>query len=361
MLKTIANVTGYRRLSYQTLVSNARQDITRNLETHDRSSYILAQYMPEPARDVFLATRGFNLEINKITNTSTVSAISNTMKFKFWSDMISTVFSNPYSDSNPGEPIAILLRDGLRNELNVDIHYFHTFLQTRKRFIEGNSFQTVDDICSYGEGTYSQLNYQIQALLLSPSISPSTINLLQYSPKLQELATDIAAHLGQAAAVGSMILGMTFYASRDQVTLPIDIMTKYDLSQETFLRLTQGHIKDTQLLGETREKLENSLFEVATTANDHILTARDKFAKLKLEISHVVSANKNDGLIQKFHTQWKRGVPDVIFIPFMTSIPTVLYLKRLEKNNFDIFTSDMQKREWRLPWNSFRNYYLRKI
>ena len=162
------------------------------------------------------------------------------IKFKFWSDLLSRVFTDPSSEKNLGEPIAILVRDALRNDLNLDLSYFHQFLQTRKHFLQTKSFQTVNGICSYGEGTYSQLNYLTQGLLLSPSISPSAISLLEHSTSLQSKVSDIAAHIGQATAIGSMILGLKYYSStRNQVTLPIDLMTKFDLSQESVLRLTQ--------------------------------------------------------------------------------------------------------------------------
>ena len=78
----------------------ARKDVNRMLETYDRSSYILGHYIPEPARDAFLAIRAFNVEINKIhdggNNPESVSSrassqLSNSMgittsdiKFRFW-------------------------------------------------------------------------------------------------------------------------------------------------------------------------------------------------------------------------------------------------------------------------------------
>ncbi|CAH6722602.1 hypothetical protein CLIB1444_10S02168 [[Candida] jaroonii] len=354
---------------YQQVIFNAREDVNKLLESQDRSSYILAQYIPEPARDAFIAIRGFNLEINKIhgNKTGASTQLSSTMglstadmKFRFWNDILARIFTNPMNDSNIGEPIAILLRDAIRNDLNLDIGYFHRFLQTRKHFVENTSFSTTNDICSYGEGTYSQLNYLTQGLLLSPNISPSVIKLLEESTVLQSLVSDISAHIGQATAIGSMILGMNFYASQNRITLPIDLMTKYDLSQETLFRLSQGHLNDESQISEAREQLKNILYEMATTANDHILTARDKLSKATTEIKDIKN-NTNDELIQKQFKNWKKGVPDVIFTPFMVGIPTVLYLNKLQKNDFDIFGKDLQKKEWRLAWTSFKNYYQRKI
>mmetsp|Transcript_1690 Transcript_1690/g.1826 ORF Transcript_1690/g.1826 Transcript_1690/m.1826 type:complete len:389 (-) Transcript_1690:27-1193(-) len=364
--------------NYDLQLHSAREDINSLLEVHDRSSYILAQYIPEPARDAFLAIRAFNLEINKISdggnNPNSVSSkasnqLSGSMgistsdiKFKFWSDLLSGVFTDPMSERNLGEPIAILIRDSLRNDLNLDLSYFHQFLQTRKHFLQSKSFQTVNDICSYGEGTYSQLNYLTQGLLLSPSISPSAISLLEHSTSLQSKVSDISAHIGQATAIGSMILGLKYYAStRNQVTLPIDLMTKFDLSQESVLRLTQGHLKNESDINEVREKLKNITYETAVTANDHILSARKKLDQSREDILSIVKSHPGDQILQRHQKRWRKNIPDVIFTPFMVAIPTTLYLQKLEKYDFDVFHPKLQQQEWRLAWTSFRNYYQRRI
>lgn len=347
---------------YESTLAKAREDVNQLLETQDRSSYLLAQYMPEPTRDAFLAIRAFNLEINRISNSSSsVSPLGvspTDLKFKFWSDLLSRIFTNPESDTNIGEPIAFLIRDGLRNNLNLDIGFFHQFLQTRRHFMNSGQFNTVSDICSYGEGTYSQLNYLTQGLMLSPGVSPSAISLLEHLSKLQQLVGDVAAHIGQATAVASMLLGANYYAgSKNMVTIPVDVMTKNDLSQEDFFRLAQGHNDST----EVRDKLKNCVYEVAVTANDHILTARQKIDQIRQEIGVVVGENPNDKLVSKHSRRWRKGIPDVVFLPFMVAIPTTLYLRRLEKNDFDLLSPNMQSKEWRLAWRSYRSYYQRKI
>ncbi|KAK6455747.1 isoprenoid synthase domain-containing protein [Scheffersomyces xylosifermentans] len=371
------SVSGSDRYALQ--LHNAQENVNTLLETHDRSSYVLAQYIPEPARNAFLAIRAFNLEVNKIndggSNYGSVASQASSqlsksmgistadMKFKFWSDLMARVFTDdPHSEKDIGEPVAILLRDALRNDLNLDISYFHQFLQTRRHFLKNKTFNTIDDICAYGEGTYSQLNYQTQGLLLSPSISPSVISLLEHSTSLQSRISDIAAHIGQATAISAMILGLNYYAtSRNQVTLPVNVMSKFDLSQEAVLRLTQGHIRDENEIKDIREKLKNVIYETATTSNDHMLTAREKLNQSRQEIIEIVKSNKQDKLLSQNSKKWRKWLPDVIFTPFMVSIPTTLYLQKLEKSDFDIFHPKMQQKEWRLAWRSFKDYHQRTI
>lgn len=363
------------RHSYEQQVHNAVENVSALLETNDRLSYLLAQYVPEPARKAFLAIRAFGLEVNKISDggsqsgsraakassllSSSMGISTSDMKFKFWSDLLGKAFSGT---GDIGEPCAFLLRDALDNGLNLDIAHFHQFLQTRRYFLQTTQFNTVNDICSYGEGTYSQLNYATQGVLLSPSISPSVIHMLELSTSLQTKVGDIAAHIGQASAVGSMVLGLNYYASsRNHITVPVDLMTKFELSQEAVLRLTQGHMTDEAEVAETKEKLQNVVFETAVTANDHLLSARTKLAEVKSEISELVKSRPDDALLGRNSRRWRRGLPDVIFTPFMVAIPTSLYLQKLEKNDFDVFSPKLQQKEWRLAWRSFRSYYLRTI
>lgn len=360
------------------LVFNAHENINKLLEKNDRSSYILAQYIPEPARNAFLAIRAFNLEINKINDggnnpssvaskassqlSSSLGVTTGDMKFKFWSDLLSRVFADPYKDQNIGEPIALLIQDSLRNDINLDIDCFHRFLQTRRNFVKSVNFNTVTDICSYGEGTFSQLNYLTQGALLSPNISPSSIRLLEYSSTLQAKVNDIAAHIGQATAICAMILGCQFYASsRNQITLPIDLMTKFDLSQESLFRLSQGHIKDKAEIDSIKEKLKSIVYETAITANDHILSARDKLAKSQIEIGEIVKANGQDKLLTSQYKKWRKDIPDAVYVPYMVAIPTQLYLERLQKYDFDIFHPKLQQKEWKLAWRSYKGYYQRQF
>lgn len=376
LLRGIRNISSTAvRHTYEQQLAKPAENVNVLLENSDRLSYILAQYIPEPARNGFLAIKAFGLEANKITDggsasgsralkalnqlSSSMGLTTADMKFKFWSDMVSKAFTD---QGELHEPTVFLLRDALRLGLNLDISYFHQYLQTRRYFLQSKQFKSVEDICSYGEGTYSQLNYATQALLLLPLISPSVIHLLELSPQLQNKVSDIAAHIGQATAVSSMILGFDYYAStRNIVTMPVDLMTKFELSQELAIRLAQGHIKDATEKEEAIEKLQNVVFETAVTANDHLISARLKLTQVREDIAKLVKSKPHDSLLQRNFKKWRKGIPDVIFIPFMNAIPTSLYLEKLEKNDFNMYSPKLKQKEWRLGWRSFRNYYKRVI
>lgn len=352
---------------YVTQLEKARESCLSSLSKYDKSSYVLSAYVPRPARDYFIAIRAFNIEISKISSQdsqvnkqlkSTIGVSSNDLRFKFWEDLLYKVFQNPFSDQVIGEPVGLLIRDGLRNEFNLTFEGFTQILSTRNHFLSKSSFRNTEELCSYGEGLYSQLNYLTQNLLLSNQLSPSTIILVEQSTELQTLITEISAHIGQATGVASIVMGTKYYAqNKNQIHLPIDLMTKNDLSQEALLRLLQGHEDDKEVI---ERKLKDVVYETCIVANDHLLTAREKLQKVKEEISKILSTT-NDELILSKSKSWTKNVPDCLFVPFMSSIPLNGYLTQLEKNDFDILNKNIENNRWKLVWTSYRNYKNRVI
>lgn len=159
-----------------------------------------------------------------------------------------------------------------------------------------------------------------------------------------------------------MITGVRYYAStRNQVPLPIDVMSKHDLSQEDVLRLFQGHTADAKNDQDVRHKINLVVYDTAVVANDHMLTANKKLGDFKKEVAQVITLHSDDKSFQNFARKWRGKIPDAIFTPLMVGIPTSLYLKKLEKHDFDILNTNLQQPEWRLAWTSFKDYYLRKI
>lgn len=369
LLRKPAVLVPRRSLSsaYQSQIDKARQSCLGSLSKFDKSSYILSAYIPSPARDYFIATRAFNIEISKISAQesqvnkqlkSSIGVSSSDLRFKFWEEMLFKIFQNPYSDQVIGEPVGLLLRDGIRNEFNLSPEGFNQILSTRKHFLSKSYFQNTDELCSYGEGLYSQLNYIVQNLLLSNQLSPSTIKLVEESSELQNLITEISAHIGQSTGIASIVIGTKYYAqNKNQINLPIDIMTKHDLSQESLLRLFQGH-EDQK--AEIEAKLKDVIYETCVVANDHLLTAREKLKAVKEEISKIISTTEDELILRKSKT-WKKQVPDCLFVPFMSSIPLNGYLSQLEKNDFDILSKNIENNYWKLVWNSYRNYQKRQI
>jgi NADH dehydrogenase [ubiquinone] 1 alpha subcomplex assembly factor 6 len=314
-------------------LSGAREHCLKLLKEQDRSSYILHSYIPAKARDAFIGVRAFNIETSKIADSAKKQEFAK-MRFEFWKGLVQKALSpslTPHSlHTVPAEPVAMMLAHANAvDNITLSRRFFITSLQTRETFMNNPPFRNVDKMASYGEGTYSQLNYLTQELLYS--ISPKSSEFLNQNPTLIEDLETVVAHIGQATGIATFLRGYNFFVSRKRfVPLPVDVMAKYDISQEQVLR------------GEApQHAIADVVFETATRANDHLISARTELNKLNESL---------DGTI-----------PDSMFLPAMTSIPVQLYLEKLEKYNFNILDPKLQKNEWRLPYRSYKAYNLRKI
>lgn len=164
----------------------------------------------------------------------------------------------------------------------------------------------MDDLEAYAENTYGSLHY-----------------LALESLGIQSTPLDhIGSHIGKATGIVSILRGIPYnvrHPSTPSVVLPLDVMAAHDVSQESVLRL-----------GPEAPGLKDAVFEVATRANDHMLTAR----KMLNEVGE-------EGKGPAFST-------------FLPAVPTSMWLETLEKCDFNVFDSKMMGKQWTLPWRAWR-------
>ncbi|KAI9851096.1 MAG: hypothetical protein M1824_002905, partial [Vezdaea acicularis] len=203
---------------------------------------------------------------------------------------------------------------------------------------------------SYAENTYSSLLY-----------------LLLESLPLRSLPADhLASHIGKAAGIAAVLRGIPLLAfpgpPRDHsaqtafggtsgahqqgaVLLPLDVMARHGVVEEDVLRQ-----------GGAAPGLTDAVFEVATRANDHLITAREMLRSIR--------AGKGAGHEFEEQGRWEEGrgyeegnpaadVERAFAVVFGQAVATGLWLGRLEKAGFDVFSEDLGRREWRLPWRAW--------
>jgi NADH dehydrogenase [ubiquinone] 1 alpha subcomplex assembly factor 6 len=103
---------------------------------------------------------------------------------------------------------------------------------------------------SHAESTASTFLYLLLSLLNLPSATLS----------------HAASHLGVAQSFTTLLRAFPFHASNGLMIIPAEITAKHGVNQQ------QVFTK-----GETSKALEDAVFEFATIANDHLITARDMF------------------------------------------------------------------------------------
>lgn len=109
---------------------------------------------------------------------------------------------------------------------------------------------TIDSLTAHAESTSSSMLYLSLSLL---SLSSSALS-------------HAASHLGAAQTFATLLRALPFHAKNGQMIIPAEITARHGVNQEDVFRR-----------GPAAQGIEDAVFEFATLANDHLLTARDMF------------------------------------------------------------------------------------
>lgn len=178
-------------------------------------------------------------------------------------------------------------------------------VDARTEELQGSSHLTVDSLIAHAESTASTHYYLLLSLL---GLSSDTLS-------------HAASHLGIAHCISTLLRALPFHASKGRMVIPAEITAKHGVSQEEVFRK-----------GPASKGIEDAVFELATIANDHVVTAREMFGG---------------------------KVPRVAMPIFGAGVPIVSFLERLQGVDFDAFDPALQQRQWDLPWRVWRSYYKR--
>ncbi|KAG6878086.1 hypothetical protein C0993_012413 [Termitomyces sp. T159_Od127] len=107
---------------------------------------------------------------------------------------------------------------------------------------------TTESLTAHAESTSSPLLYLLLSLLSVPSSALS----------------HAASHLGTAQTFTTLLRALPYHAKQGHVIIPAEITAKHGAKQEDVLRYGSG-----------AEGISDAVFEFATLANDHLITARD--------------------------------------------------------------------------------------
>ncbi|RKP02068.1 hypothetical protein CXG81DRAFT_5457, partial [Caulochytrium protostelioides] len=141
-------------------------------------------------------------------------------------------------------------------------HFVRTMLSAREGNLSDVPPATLDALETYAEQTASQLLYlSLEAAV--QTAAPSTL---------------APSHVGKAAGIMTVLRGIPGQLAHQRCYLPLDVMAQHRLSLEALARLAQGEADPARSAdgpdADTRSRLADAVFDVATRANDHVITAR---------------------------------------------------------------------------------------
>ena len=290
------------------------------------------------------------------------------MRLQFWRDNINAAFAM----RPPKQPVTILLTHALadldartQGQGKLSKTWFMRIISEREKYMDGRPYPTMDSLERYAENTYSTLLYLT----------------LQGLPVGSVVADHIASHIGKAAGITAILRGLPLVAfpappnhhsnntsalggtldtqrrTQGSITLPLDVMARAGVREEDVFRK-----------GAEASGLRDAVFEVATRASDHLITARQMLKNVyagqdvghefehegeeEHQYQHRFQHEQDTGGKGNKSTQ-QRDEIERAFGVFMPAVATELWLNRLQKYDFDVFREELRRREWRLPWRGY--------
>jgi NADH dehydrogenase [ubiquinone] 1 alpha subcomplex assembly factor 6 len=293
-------------------VEAARSYCRQVLQTFDHPAYLIAAFQPQKSKDAYLALRALNVDLAIIPDQVSQAAVGK-LRYQFWTETVDRCFRG----DPPAQPVAILLDHVLQSGVQLTKPYILRIIAERERRIETMQFHNLRALESYAERTYSTLLY---------------LDLESLDIRRPEV-DDLVQHIGLAMGITSTLRGIPYYAARKMVPLPTDICATHNVQQQDVIRLA----------GQTAQALpglQDVVFDVATRANDHLISAKVKLAALKTTL-------KEAGQTQRL---------EEVEAIARNAIPSQMFLERLEKVNFDPTKPSLLKREWTMPYRLWRGF-----
>ena len=236
--------------------------------------------------------------------------------------------------------------------------WFTRIIAERERYINNAPYPTLESLEKYAENTYSTLLYLT----------------LQALPMGSVTADHIASHIGKAAGIAAVLRGLPLVAfppppnhhrntaplggtldsqrrSQGTVTLPLDVMARNEVKDEDVLRN-----------GAEAAGLRDAVFEVATRASDHLITARQMLKNVYAgqdvghDFEHEAEEEHQYNAGPRGRGDQQREEVERAFGVFMPAVSTGLWLNKLQKLDFDVFREDLRRREWKLPYKAYFAY-----
>lgn len=241
--------------------------------------------------------------------------------------------------------------------------WFLRVIDAREKYLNNAPYPDLAALEAYAENTYSTLLYlTLQAL------------------PLHSLVLDhLASHIGKASGIVAVLRGLPLLAfppppnhhsnsaglnlgveaqrsgsRQGAVTLPLDVMAEVGLREEDVFRK-----------GPEAEGLRDAVFKVATRASDHLITARSMLRQVQSgeEVDHAFEGEVEEEREGYGGEAEGKGKNDAergfgVLIPVVSA---ALWLKRLERVDFDIFREELRRREWKLPWKAYWAYSMRRF
>ncbi|KAG6854664.1 hypothetical protein C0991_003312 [Blastosporella zonata] len=209
---------------------------------HDYEGFLTSHFYPANVKGGYFALKAFAVELAMVQDHVSNQTIGK-MRMQFWRDAVKGI----HDGKPPRHPIALALHQASQHA-NLPAYHLKRIVDARDAELSTPTHMTTESLTAHAESTSSSLLYLLLSLLSLPSSALS----------------HAASHLGTAQTFATLLRALPFHAKQGHVIIPAEITAKHGVKQEDVLRY-----------GPEAERISDAVFEFATVANDHLITARE--------------------------------------------------------------------------------------
>jgi len=274
----------------------------------DYENYLCTLLLPAEFRRSVFAVRAFNCELATIRE-----AVSNPtvglMRLKFWADALDKIMqtnppANPpaHPPNPPAHPVAAEL-SLVAAKHKLSKMWLKQLIESREWSLHDRPFRSLPELEDYCSKTTTSMLYLTLEILDVRTVD----------------ADHVASHVGKAVGIVNSLRSIPFNARRNQVLLPIDLLLLHGVPEEDIIRK------------KSTDAVRNLIHDIASQAQIHLEHAR------------------------KLAEKSKDGVPKRVRTAMLCAVIASNYLNDLQKFNFDVFNSFLNRRNNWLPLLLFLN------
>lgn len=283
------------------------------VRNYDYHHYLCLLELPPSTRKAAFALRAFNIETSRAMDVASDPRIG-LMRLVWWQEAIDKIYAHKSIEHPTAQALSSVISDPKLSKSWLKRSVEARITDARREVTEIP--ETIEELEKYGEDTASTLLY----LTLQASGVKSTV------------ADHAASHIGKASGILLLLKSLPYHANKYRHNLYIP----KNLAEKHGLLVKKGG--QTEIVLDSRERVCNVVFEMASVANSHLEKARELSGKVP-----------------------KEALP--VLLP---AVPAQVVLDSLRKVHFDVFDPRLGQGVLGVPplwyqikvkWTSWRGRY----
>jgi NADH dehydrogenase [ubiquinone] 1 alpha subcomplex assembly factor 6 len=283
----------------------ANADYCLNMvKANDYENFICTLLLPKEIVRSALAIRAFNVELANVSVSIREQKIGE-MRMRFWKDRIDMIYKDErFSLTN--EPITSELAIAIKRH-SLAKQWFLRLINCRENNMKTkNQYQTIHDVESFGEQSMATIYY-----LLFECLGVKNVN-----------CDHAASHFAKSQILTNIIRSIPLQSKFHVSYMPIDMLLKYKVTQHDLIKKKSD------------SNLNDLIFDMCNQSNQHLIKTKNLLSQINNRDVHLV---------------------------FLNLVNIQLFLKRIQQNNFNVFSDNLHERDGFMPLRVFLAKFFKRV